>query len=373
MRFLIVNTDYEEFLRDLYAARPGLEHASYEAQLRARYDSLFSVADFYSHNLRALGHEAWDVYANNEPMQRAWAHEHGLALRASVRREWRLRRGVLPWPCAVPDRSWFDAVLAAQVEHYRPDVLINQNAFTIGDDVIRRARPLVRCIIVQHAATEPPRDRDWSLYDLAISSFPPTVERYRSMGLRAEFHRLGFEPRVLKAIGSRQREIGVSFVGSFHQAHRSRTEWLAHVAGEVPVDIWTSVQERVTDFDSIRERLHGPAWGRAMYEVLASSKITLNHHGNVGPYANNLRLFEATGMGALLITDWKPNLQEYFDIGREVVAYRSDQECVELVRHYLSNDDERVAIAAAGQSRTIVEHSWRNRMQELVDLVSRYL
>ena len=78
MRFLIVNTDYGAFLRQLYGQRSTLETAPYEEQMRARTESLFGVADFYSRNLRRLGHEARDVYANNEFMQRAWAREHGL-------------------------------------------------------------------------------------------------------------------------------------------------------------------------------------------------------------------------------------------------------------------------------------------------------
>ena len=35
MRFLILNTDYPEFLRWLYAQHPGLEKQSYEEQMRA--------------------------------------------------------------------------------------------------------------------------------------------------------------------------------------------------------------------------------------------------------------------------------------------------------------------------------------------------
>jgi spore maturation protein CgeB len=110
-----------------------------------------------------------------------------------------------------------------------------------------------------------------------------------------------------------------------------------------------------------------------MYEVLASSRVALNHHGDVGPYANNLRMFEATGMGALLITDWKPNLGDYFDVGREVVAYHSADECAELVDHYVAHEDERAQIAAAGQSRTLAEHTWPLRMQDLVSIVEEHL
>ena len=98
MKFLIINTDYGAFLRQLYAQHPGLGERSYAEQMRLRMDSLFGVADFYSHALRELGHEAEDIHANNEDMQRAWAREHGLKSVSPGRRwRFRLRRGVIPW------------------------------------------------------------------------------------------------------------------------------------------------------------------------------------------------------------------------------------------------------------------------------------
>ena len=61
MKFLILNTDYPEFLRWLYIQHLGPEKHAYEEQMWARVESLFGVADFYSRNLRKLGWEAWDV------------------------------------------------------------------------------------------------------------------------------------------------------------------------------------------------------------------------------------------------------------------------------------------------------------------------
>ena len=78
----------------------------------------------------------------------------------------------------------------------------------------------------------------------------------------------------------------------------------------------------------------------------------MNHHGDVPPYANNLALFEATGVGTLLITDWKQNLHEMFEPGKEVIAYRTREECAELIRYYLEHENEREEIARAGQRRT---------------------
>ena len=78
-----------------------------------------------------------------------------------------------------------------------------------------------------------------------------------------------------------------------------------------------------------------------------------------------MRLFEATGVGALLVTESARNLPGLFTPGEEVVTYDSPDDLVEKVRHYAAHPDERIAIAAAGQRRTLGEHTYRQRMREL--------
>ena len=50
-----------------------------------------------------------------------------------------------------------------------------------------------------------------------------------------------------------------------------------------------------------------------MYNILSRTKISFNRHINVAENnANNMRLYEATGMGSLLLTDKKDNLMKTF-------------------------------------------------------------
>ena len=124
----------------------------------------------------------------------------------------------------------------------------------------------------------------------------------------------------------------------------------------------------------IRRRHKGEVWGLNMYRALARSKITINRHINVAENnANNMRLFEATGVGSLLITDLKDNLSDLFDIGKEVLAYSSPEEAVELIRYYLDHPYEASTIARAGQIRTHSEHTYSHRMDELATILERHL
>ena len=73
LRVLILNTDYEAFLDDLYAENPGLAERRYDEQMAVRNASLFGAADFYSEGLKANGVEAADIHLNNRSMQLRWA------------------------------------------------------------------------------------------------------------------------------------------------------------------------------------------------------------------------------------------------------------------------------------------------------------
>jgi spore maturation protein CgeB len=100
-----------------------------------------------------------------------------------------------------------------------------------------------------------------------------------------------------------------------------------------------------------------PLYGLRMYEALRDSRITLNFHIDAAKgRAANFRLFEATGAGACLVTDWQKDLNDYFDVDREVVAFHSFDECVEKVRYLLDHESERAAIAKRGQERTLRDH-----------------
>jgi spore maturation protein CgeB len=77
-----------------------------------------------------------------------------------------------------------------------------------------------------------------------------------------------------------------------------------------------------------------------------------------------MRLYEATGTGALILTDAARGLGDLF-AADEVATYDSPDDLVEKARHYLDHDEERMCVARAGQERTLREHTYRARMAEL--------
>ena len=390
MRILVLNADYPRFLAWLYRRHPGLETASYAAQMAARNASLFGLADFYSKNFAALGHSAAEIHLNNPWLQAAWAHEHGMAADtpeppgAAGRKTppaW-VQRAVTPFkPLLRPFArkvglsarldTQAEAILLAQIEEFKPDLLLNQDVFHIDTSLARRIKTIGKPILVGQLGVEPPRGEDWTVYDLLISQLPAIVKFFRAQGARAEVNHLAFEPAILDLLPAAPApNVDVSFVGSISLDHRQRIALLEAVAERYDLKLWGNRPQALPASSPLHRCFQGEVWGADMYQVLRRSRITLNSHIDLAAReAGNMRLFEATGVGAFLLTDFKDNLHTLFVPDREVAVWRSVDHCLKQIEHYLRDDDGRAEIARAGQARTMAQHTYRHRATEILGML----
>lgn len=340
-----VGTCYGAFLAHHAQAHPQLAAAPYAAQLAALQGTAFGDADFYSRGMADAGWRASDIVANSPQLQAAWARDNGF------------QAGDLA------------DVLVEQLRRLQPDVVYLQDLSLASSDLLARMRPHTRLIAGQIASPVPP-GADLSGLDLIVSSFPHFVERFRAAGHDAFYQPLAFDPRILGALGPRRATLPFTFVGGISAQHSQGTQLLAEVAALTPLQLRGYGAASLPQDSLLAQRHGGEAWGLEMFGCLQSSRITLNRHIDVAErFANNMRLFEATGTGALLITDHKDNLDDLFRIGDEVLAYRSAGECADLVSYFLAHPDEAEAIARAGQARTLRTHSYTQRMAQTAVLL----
>lgn len=373
MKLVIVDTYYAAFLAAHYATSSQLTGEAYSIQRASLLDACFGTSDFYSRHLVALGCEAEDLIVNCIPLQEAWAKESNCPYSSlALKVPHRLFRIPLigRYLASLPGLA---EVAVAQVKAAKPDVLYCQDLSFFSPQTLAELRSSVRLIVGQIACPLPP-DEFIKGYDLILTSFPHFVPRLREMGVASEYFRIGFDTRVLEKLGAIEQNIPFSFVGGISRHHGKAVPLLEALAGKTPIEFFGYGADSLPKDSLIRRKHHGEVWGMDMYRALARSRITLNRHINVAEnYANNMRLYEATGVGALLLTDRKDNLGDLFEIGKEVVAYSSAEEAAELVRYYLAHPDEAQTIARAGQARTLREHTYRHRMEELIPILQGYL
>jgi 2-polyprenyl-3-methyl-5-hydroxy-6-metoxy-1,4-benzoquinol methylase len=103
-----------------------------------------------------------------------------------------------------------------------------------------------------------------------------------------------------------------------------------------------------------------------MAECYSASRIVFNRsiRNDV-----NMRVFEAAACGSLLLTnELRENSQEeLFRDGVHLATYASAEELLDKIRYYLAHEGERERIAAAGRAEAIARHTYRQRMERLLN------
>jgi len=215
--------------------------------------------------------------------------------------------------------------------------------------------------------------RSIPLYDVYAAIGKYLVPVLQALGCpRVEFVPAFFDPGRIHFSGeltAEERRLYGSSVAFAGQLRTERADMLRQLL-EFDVGIWGNPVGLSAD-DPIRERIRAERLDGEQYaKVLACTKIGVNVQNRNGRMANNLRAFEVTGMGALLITEYTPDYAALFVEDEEIVMYRSWGELRDKVEHYLRHDEERGRIARAGQARTLRDYTLEKCVKRILGIVA---
>src|SRR5262249_37342703 len=226
--------------------------------------------------------------------------------------------------------------------------------------------------------------------DCVVTSAPALDPAFTAIGVKTVTMQHGFEGSVLDEAPTGGEHLPLTFVGSIAAGiHEDRLHVLEAVAARAPLVGFSdslrpgpasalrslavaTARRRLPSYlklmtSSLRRRARPGVYGLDMYAALRASDVSVNFQGwGVDYLVPNMRLFEATGMGSCTVTDAKPGLEALFEPEREIVTSTSPDECAEKVSWLLAHPDQRQAIAAAGQRRTLEDHTFRSRVNGLV-------
>ena len=106
--------------------------------------------------------------------------------------------------------------------------------------------------------------------------------------------------------------------------------------------------------------------------VFKSSKINLNITLKCLQSGVPLRALDIMGCGGFLLSNYQPELAEYFENGTDFVFYESLEHAKELAAYYLAHENERTNIAASGYEK-VKEHFTYKKQLETIFKVSGLL
>jgi len=358
VRFLQANTFYPQYLEDFYAGRPHLIDASYQQQIDALLDDGFSGSHIFTRQLLQHGFETFQVIANNPLSQAAWSREAGVKVDGSV------------------DSA---IVLQDQIEAFKPDILYLTDIVTFDSRFIRTLSKKPT-IVSGWRGFPSPKGTDWSEFDLVLTSFDRIIQEAEELGASgsARFYP-GFPESSRVLIEPREIKWDVVFSGTItHQHHRriSILEMLAQLStesnGEFSFGLFMPDVSALTP--GVQQLNQGARWGDEMLRVLRNARIVINIDVDAfGGQPPNMRLIEATGAGAFLMTPHHPELKNFFEPGLEVETFRTENELASKLLYFLDNPDRCDEIARNGQKRCLTEHGLHERATWFKDIMQKTL
>jgi len=374
MRVFKASSYDHKVLAALSAQKESPLREDYAASLSGLMSSVFVGTDFWSRAVsEGSGLELMEVVLNCKPLQEQWAAENGLV---------------------VEEVDWMRRILCEQVRRFDPEVLIfhDQEYLDVEfqAEVLRHCRP--RLVVAWDGIARCDAARFANCH-LVLTNFPFVRDFYRTAGLRSEVLPYSFHEDIAERIGTLERIYPLTFAGSLvvrSDLHVRRLRLVGELAKRFPLTVratgsilqwkWAERTQRrrlrhfhwseAMDVHRLGRANLGAVHGLPMYRFFGESLVTFNVHiDNARNVASNMRLFEASGMGACLLTDGADGIEDYFEADREVVLYGSPAEAVEKGRWLLDNPEKARAIGEAGFQRTMRDHTFKKRIPLLESLL----
>ncbi len=377
---------------------------TYADQKNHLMSAAYGWADFFERNLKTLGVDAHEIVANADCLQQRWADEHGIKL------------------------SGKELVLA-QIIDLKPDIVLFQDSFYANGEWIEHVKNKTSSIKQAIGWCSAPFSDNHleklKAFDYILACSPDFVTYFNKKGIESYLMHHAFEPSLLSKIGQNNTypTIDLIFLGSliggegFHnerikiinelidrgidlniytQLHHQRflttrlkqgihaaagllkTLGFGRVVKKLPIlnmaEAWSSLPRKTAYSSALQTRVKPPVYGLDMLKAVSRAKIGFNSHIDVaGAYAGNSRLFEVTGVGSCLLTDWKINLPDLFLPDYEIVAYRTADECIDKINWLFNNPEKMTEIAKAGQARTLKDHTFLKRSVQLNEIIKKKL
>lgn len=264
-------------------------------------------------------------------------------------------------------------------------------------------------------------------YDWCLVPEKYRLKDYLALGARPIYCQMAANPGIYRPVPDARIDYDVTFVG---QAYGERPEYVSFLRRRgIDVRVWGDGWARHSDeaaerpHRSLASRLHAgrrlanaqgwQAVGRRlrrlakiglrsapvsappaerlpsgiirpalsdeeMIALYSRSRINLGFSsvgdpGGIGARILQVRLrdFEVPMSGGFYMVEYMEELEEFYEIGKEIVCYRDKADLADQIGYYLAHDAEREAVRRAGHERALRDHTWHRRFESVFREIGR--
>lgn len=373
LRIMQADMHYSRYITDYYQKNPHLQHAGSAVQEQALVRDGFSAIHAVVPYINTPNITTSYCIYNNFFSQSAWAKEQGLA-------------------CVDRNSDWQDTFLRQRIEHFKPDVLYLADPLRHDANFLASLTHRPRLILAWRAA-DVPFNTDWTGYDSILSGLTPMLHLAPTLGAKKGIYFIpGMPTWLAREVETIPHDTDVIFVGSLsptqHVQRHAQLDFLAQAAAQHGFSLILHLACNPTLITkNMRPYVRPPVFGVDMHRALRRGRIVVDTQGSIGlrrpdgSYAMdlaqgetvNMRLFEATGVGSLVLTEHLSGLHKLFVLEKEVVTYQTPHEMVKKILYFLEHEDERKKIADAGKVRCLGEWNMQNCAEAFLKIVQSRL
>lgn len=366
-----VTSLYEKYIDYFYKKFPDTKHKTYSEHLKdILYDSN-AECDFLHTELHKLGVDSSLYFLNLKDLQRSWSPDFA-------------------------DKTLFE-IFCEQLRLEKPDILLISD---IGSFTIEQIKVL-RNILPKHAKitgwhftiVDDTYKKMFAYFDQLYTGSIYFCNLIAPHCKDVRLLRHAFSPLISERIRHRKSINSAVFAGSIflgETIHTNRIDMLySLLADNIPIEFYgsiygsfyaESIKGRIKQFiqhdivlkqrkraeNLIRKTAFSDVFGLDYYQVIADHTLCINSHAPIAASGTgNMRMFEATGVGACLVTDYREENSLLFDTENEIVVYKDNDELCEKTHWLIDHPAEAKRIAAAGQKRTLRDYTYKNKAESL--------
>jgi len=293
-----------------------------------------------------------------------------------------------------------DEIKLAQIEKYKPDVFYNMSAVYDNEFINKLGKNKSGFKRVYWNGIIAKEPKPILNYDGHISLHRPFVEFWKKSGLAACELQPGI-PDGWKNMGCSERNTDVLFYGQYAKEYfGSRAETIDRLIRykvETGFDVrchlqyietraaifkqgiplvrrrypGLTIQLPIVTFPNklIRKHANPPLYGDDLYQAIGRAKIVVNGFTDFnGGYKSNMRLFEAIGLGAFLITE-EGIYPDGFEPGVDFYTYSNPDNLIDQIKRVLEDWPSHAAMASRTRQKIANLYSKHRQWHEFQQFI----
>jgi spore maturation protein CgeB len=269
---------------------------------------------------------------------------------------------------------------------YRPDLFLEAGGWNVLPDTLDLMRNIgIRTALwtIDAPRIFEPIQKSASHYDFVFTGGSEAYEILQECNVKnlhwlpfacdPDFHR----PVRLSPAERKKYRCDICFVGSgWEGLYHNRRRYLEALT-DFGLGIWGPGWETLPSQSPLRQYIKGGQIRPAEWvKIFSASQIVFHSHyqdpsGKIPCYQAAPRVYEALACGAFHVVDGQRDVLRLFKPGKDLVVFNNVEELRDLVGHYLQYPKEAKTIAERGRKKVLAKHTYRHRIQEILDNVMR--